>query len=194
VWVEDRDSIGESRAFAQNVLADECPPPTATFTTSLTGLNANLVCTTPDATTASWQFSDNTTGTGLTVNHTFPSTGMWIITLTVTNDCGTDVLIDTIYITSVGIENPESKRETFVFPNPADDQFTIQYTLTSPIENLGISIYNAGGQRVTALKDLPCMEGLNTAVMDCSGLAEGVYQCVLRTGKKIRSERFVIIR
>ncbi len=84
------------------------PPPTASFTYSCT----NLACafdasssTAGDGTITgyAWDFSDGTTGSGVSVSHTYASAGTYTTTLTVTNSGGaTDQEQMIVTVTSAG--------------------------------------------------------------------------------------------
>jgi len=75
------------------VVAPPNQPPTASFTSSVTGLTALLNgsgSSDSDGTVASyaWTFGDGTTGTGVSPSHTYTSDGTYQVTLTVTDDDG----------------------------------------------------------------------------------------------------------
>jgi PKD repeat protein len=68
-----------------------CQPPAARFSFTCAQLscsfNATASTTDPFASYA-WTFGDSTSGSGATVSHTFPATGVYTVTLTITNRDG----------------------------------------------------------------------------------------------------------
>lgn len=67
--------------------------PTASFTQSCTGLACDFDATGSSApggtiTSYAWQFGDGATGTGVSPSHDYPSTGNYLVTLTVTTAAG----------------------------------------------------------------------------------------------------------
>lgn len=76
-----------------------CPPTIASFTFTVNGLTASFdaSASTGNVTSYSWSFGDATTGTGATINHSYITGGSYIVTLVVTNACGsTDTIAQTI--------------------------------------------------------------------------------------------------
>jgi len=133
VWVEDRDIIGESRAFAQNVMADFCPPPLANFSYTISGLTVNFTSTAINVDTINWVFSDGGIANGNVVSHTFPSTGVFVICQEVGSDCGSDQYCDTITIVSIGIEQPDHAASFSIYPNPSHGQLSIDFKRTDAV-------------------------------------------------------------
>ncbi|MBO0879067.1 MAG: PKD domain-containing protein [Mycobacterium sp.] len=79
-------------------------PPVAAFTSSTTSLSASFDASgssDPDGTIVSyaWDFGDSSTGDGVTPNHTFPASGSYTVTLTVTdNDGSTDSISQVVSV------------------------------------------------------------------------------------------------
>ena len=75
-------------AFSGNILTSCSVPTTVTFTN-----------TSSNATTATWDFGDNTTDTAYNPSHTYTAPGTYNVTLNVSSACGTDNTVQTNYIT-----------------------------------------------------------------------------------------------
>lgn len=82
-------------------------PPTASFTTSTSGLTATFTDTSTDSdgtiASRSWSFGDSTTGSGSPVSHTYAAAGSYTVTLTVTDNAGaTSSTSQSVTVTSGG--------------------------------------------------------------------------------------------
>jgi PKD repeat protein len=62
--------------------------PAAGFTGSVSGLNIDFTNTTTNATSYSWNFGDGETSTSANPSHTYAEDGVYVVTLTATNGCG----------------------------------------------------------------------------------------------------------
>ncbi|MCF7553846.1 LamG domain-containing protein [Pseudonocardia sp. WMMC193] len=88
------DGAGATATATRSVtVAAANQPPTASFTAVVTDLRATFNATNstdPDGTITgyAWQFGDNTTGTGTSVEHTYATPGTYTATLTVTDNGG----------------------------------------------------------------------------------------------------------
>jgi PKD repeat protein len=72
--------------------------PGAAFSTSVVGANVEFTNTTTQASSYSWAFGDGTTNTGANPTHTYIADGIYTITLTAANNCGTAVSTATVVI------------------------------------------------------------------------------------------------
>ncbi|MEM1320161.1 MAG: PKD domain-containing protein [Bacteroidota bacterium] len=62
--------------------------PTASFTTQLSGANADFTNTSTNATSFSWDFGDGNGSTDVNPSHTYAGDGTYTVVLTATNECG----------------------------------------------------------------------------------------------------------
>lgn len=76
-----------------NTITVGCPIPAPNFTSAIVGIgpDVNFTNTTTLVTgqTYLWDFGDGNTSTQASPNHTFPTAGVYVVCLTVTNTCGT---------------------------------------------------------------------------------------------------------
>jgi len=92
-----------------------------------------------------WDFGDGTTSSEASPGHIFPSTGTWVVTLTVSTPYGCASSSEQIiHIVSVGTVSAQSM-QVQVAPNPATD-----YILVKAQGSVAVSLYNQSGQRVAA--------------------------------------------
>ena len=72
--------------------------PTADFTYTANGNEVAFMNTTSGVTTASWNFGDGTTSTLNSPSHTYAATGMYAVTLTATNACGSNSVTNSVTV------------------------------------------------------------------------------------------------
>lgn len=83
--------------------------------------------------------------------------------------------------TSIGVGDTEFEGEIAAFPNPANDQFALQFDLINASPNASIEIWNAQGQLVDAVR-LPSSRGIIYIGDDWS---PGFYVAKLRSGDTV---------
>jgi PKD repeat protein len=91
------NSAGSSTVTQQNFVT-VLAPPAAGFIPNINGSTVSLSNTSTNATSYSWNFGDGTTNTGANPTHTYIADGIYTITLTAANNCGTAVSTATVVI------------------------------------------------------------------------------------------------
>lgn len=125
------------------------PRPTANFSVNVNNLQ---VCVSNLSTFGSynWNFGDGTTSSAIQLCHTYVDTGTFVITLIVTNVCGTDTLKDTIRVerpNSIDDLGPDAYID--VFPNPAQDQLSVRVRQEAiQKKGYGVTLYNMQGKQM----------------------------------------------
>lgn len=76
-------------------------PPSAGFTVSTNVFVANFTNTTPNGTSYSWNFGDGGTSNQVNPSHTYSADGTYSVTLTATNNCGTNNFTQDVLVTSL---------------------------------------------------------------------------------------------
>ncbi len=100
------DNGGETDTVSHNVTTVANVKPTAAFTSSANDLAVSFNAGTSEDSDGTisgyaWKFGDNSTGTGVSPNHTYAAAGSYSVELTVTdNDGATDVLTKTVTVTA----------------------------------------------------------------------------------------------
>lgn len=145
------------------------------------GLTVNFASTTPDASTYFWDFGDGTTSFEENPVHTFPYAGAWNVTLTVTNECGSDISDAPV---SIQVDVDDQSLNTYnIYPNPADDFISIN---TNGSYKNNLVIYNLLGE-IIYTSEIHSAEKINT-----SDWAPGNYVGAIISGEKRSLKYFVI--
>jgi hypothetical protein len=92
-----------------------------------------------------------------------------------------------VYSTIMSIEDHVNNLN--VYPNPADDQVTVEYT--SAGNDATLSIFNLVGQEVI-IRNLNSMD--NTLTIDVSDLSEGIYFYAVREGNQVIETKKLVIK
>ncbi|HEV7990644.1 MAG TPA: PKD domain-containing protein [Gemmatimonadaceae bacterium] len=113
--------------------------PVARFTQTCTALSCAFDASTSTALAAAtygWNFGDNSTGTGKTVNHTYAAGGTYSVTLTVTDANGSNSVTKQVVVTNVTNQPPVARfssscpttRCAFDGSTSSDDVGIVKYT------------------------------------------------------------------
>ncbi len=133
--------------------------------------------------------------TGATVIASSTITTTYTVTGTNAQGCSSDTIIH-VYVTHTGIDEASIPLEDIIiYPNPAIDEFTIEFSTT---ENTSIDIYlfNKLGQTVRTVNEEKNNSGLkkHKYTFDTSTLDAGVYSIEIATEQGSVSRRLVLIK
>lgn len=131
-----------------------------------------------------WDFGDGTLDTGRTVTHIYSGDDSYAVSVSISNNCGTDIETKNIVYSSTGVNELESSAIR-VFPNPSNGLFMIE--TDGNIEGAILSVYDlAGKQIITDLR-------VNNQPMDLKGrLDTGYYILHIQTETKTYNQRLII--
>ncbi|MFK7783531.1 MAG: PKD domain-containing protein [Crocinitomicaceae bacterium] len=139
-------------AGSESVTIEELSAPVAGFTSSTsfaTGIFSST-STTSGTTTYDWDFGDGNSSTEENPVHAYSNTITYLVTLTVTNECGSSTFSDSVTLSTVGLDDLFLNGDVSVYPNPSKGAFTIDMTvlgssdITVQVENmLGAIVYES---------------------------------------------------
>lgn len=164
--------------------------PIASFTYTDVGLTITFTNTSTDADSYSWNFGDGTTSTAADPTHTFDTEGEYTITLTVTNECGTDVYTTVVQVTTA-IQEDIVFANTQVYPNPTSGIISVEMTLDNmyPVE---LCIKNLQGELILQ-KNIGIINHQKID-LNLSSLESGTYNLLITAGTKSCVRRLTILK
>jgi len=181
-----------------------------TFTESLQVVNTNFSWTIPEEPACTftdlffevegiqggdyhWQFGDGLTSNLESATHSFTSSGVYDISLTVTTAEGCSTTLEETLAVGicVGTENNDFTEQVSIYPNPAND--FIALSTGKPLEGtLLLKIYNLKGVLMKA--EQWSNQFGQPYILDVSQWSEGVYFITLQTGSQYVSKKMIVTR
>lgn len=150
-----------------------------------------------------------TTGADVTSNWTSPSASEWrkelvdlsaydgmsdvLIRFRATSGYGNNLFLDDVNIDmALGIDNNENALNLAVYPNPATDLVTIDFTSNSA-ENANVYVVNSLGEVVLNISSW-INTGNNSITLNTTDLGDGIYFLNIQTATGVINSTFVISR
>lgn len=180
-----------SNTATQNAYITVNALPTASYTPTVVAgnLTVSFNNTSTGGTSYAWTFGDGGTSTVMNPTHTYANPGTYQVVLTVTNSCGNQTFTQEVTVSTVGID-AAFFGNIRLFPNPANENFTIE------IENLSINqatlvLYNVYGQNIWEKSFAISGRDMKETV-DVSNLAAGTYLLEIRAaGRNAYNKLFI---
>jgi hypothetical protein len=124
--------------------------------------------------TYAWDFGDGTGDTGSgSKTHQYSQTGLFAVTVTLSNICSEITLTKELQVISLGISDLKNIQEAIhLFPNPAQDKVGLH--IEGGLRMKHVSIYNALGQQVFSSE----VQGSDLEIKTAT-FASGLYQVVV---------------
>lgn len=134
----------------------------------------------------SWNFGDGTTLTNTpgTVTHTFTTAGPKMVTVTLTNECGTETVVATVVVTSTASIATNEIEGLNVYPNPANERVIVE--LPTAAQGVG-SVYNTTGALVKTIENFTAKTEISV-----SDLTPGVYFLHVQSEEKTSIVKLVV--
>lgn len=175
------------------VQVDSTSPIAGVLAPVINGRNIKLEASATNSTSFSWTLGDQTVKTGQSVLHTYAADGIYPISLTVNNSCGSDVYYDTLYIGNVGINNLQaSALQCNVFPNPASgNSVMISLAGLQLMEEVTVQVVDVAGKSVMLPITFEYHPG-KPFELPVKDLASGVYVFQVKTLHSSISNKLII--
>ncbi|GJM34085.1 MAG: hypothetical protein DHS20C18_30860 [Saprospiraceae bacterium] len=143
-----------------------------------------------DNVTYTWNFGDETTGSGASVTHEYSVSGEYEVSLIVSNACGADTINQTVMVIIDGVEELVGLDVFQVFPNPNTGQFTLLIKGAGRPQ-LEIGLWNVLGQHLYSEK-LDFGSGTLRKPYDFSFLPSGVYYLQVGTANASIVQKLIV--
>lgn len=161
------ERISECGTTQDTIEIINIPDPVASFTSTSSYLTEIFTSTSTGATSWSWDFGDGNTSTMENPIHVYAWKGEYVVTLTVTGECGTSVFTDTVDLDVVGIDENEAL-DFNIYPNPTTGELNITFATT--VSNGTIQVIDATG-RLLMERNIQNSQ----LSLDLSGFENGMY-------------------
>jgi len=127
-----------------------------------------------------WDFGDGQTSTDQAPTHQYANNDAYLVTLTVTNNCGSSSATKIVNTLST---DELVANQLSMFPNPATDVITFENNGNAPFES--IVVYDLLGQ----IKEIKSIDGQMDCQLQLSNYSKGIYLVTIRLqdGKVVRS-------
>ncbi|HTO15829.1 MAG TPA: PKD domain-containing protein, partial [Edaphocola sp.] len=137
-----------------------------------------------------WDFGDGNTSTVVAPSHTYDSEGYYLVSLTVSNECGsndTSLLIHVDLVT--GVKAVNNNIDVEVYPVPAQNKLTIE-TLSNGLKIKSVSLFSTLGQELHVINQI----NNSKTDLDITTLPSGNYFLKIETDKGMTMRRFNIVK
>ena len=122
-------------------------------------------------------------------NHVYNTSGLFTVSLTVTNTCGSSTSSANIEVIVSDVNNLTKDWNVNVFPNPTSGQFTV--ALDGIFGDVELSITDVAGKQIRAWNYSNIATGWKTAI-DASELAKGIYILKVKSGDDVKNLKLAI--
>lgn len=125
--------------------------------------------------TYKWSFGDGDSATVGTIPHQFRANGTYIVSVTISNECGDTTLYTTVNVEGLNINNILKDEAIKVYPNPTTNIINVKMTNEAIIQK--IVVYNTLGQEMMSNE----INNRTEATINMNTLADGIYQMMILT-------------
>jgi PKD repeat protein len=164
--------------------------PDVDFSYQVAGQSVAFQNTTSGAQAYTWYFGDGATSTQTNPTHLYATSGQYTVKLVAENTCGFDSITKNISTVIISIEENELFRPS-VYPNPANEQFTVSLTSKENLENIRINLHSVDG-RLLFSESNSVQGNTFTRTFNTQHFAQGIYMLEL-VSDKARTSRLITI-
>ena len=161
----------------------------AGFTYTSNNLSFSFTNTSQEADTYLWNFGDALTSIQVNPIHIYSIPGIYTVTLTATNDCGSKTYTQIITITSPTKE-PSWLSSFQLAPNPGNGQFTVDMSGLAQ-ETLAFTLYGSTGQNLYS-EQVDFQTGALKKAFDFGNLPAAMYLLQIRGQGEVKYVRVVV--
>ena len=137
-----------------------------------------------------WDFGDGTTATGASPAHTYATQGTFVVTLTVTNECGSDTTTEAVVVVVNSLSDALDLQLLRVSPNPNDGRFLLE--IIGPPGRLPVELRLVDMLGRTLSRRVSGFEtGRLTQAFDES-MAAGMYLLQVRIGERSSVRKIIV--
>ena len=164
--------------------------PLADFTRTVSGEAVLFQNNSSFGDTYLWEFGDDSTSTEAAPVHIYNQPGDYDVTLTATNECGSNTVTITVSTITIGITSADEISFN-LYPNPATTELFL--SSSENIDEAVIEVISASGQLMHS-ENLNTIQANNRTRINVNGLAQGVYFLRLVSNTNQSVLRFDIIK
>lgn len=172
------------------VVGADTPVPTYTTTTSYVTAFFTNTTTGQGTMSYAWTFGDGNSSTAMNPTHVYTAAGSYLVTLTVTNECGTATFSDSVAVSTVGLEELGDGNSMSIYPNPNNGNFALSISLTENA-NVDLVVTNELGQKIYSSK-VGEIIGNTVETIELGAVEAGLYFVTILVNEKPYVSKFIV--
>lgn len=173
-------------AFTMATIYAEGGLPTPSFNHLISGTAVQFINTSMNGVDYAWNFGDGTTSTDISPIHQYAQHGIYTVTLSVTNTCGTVEFTQVISTLNIGV-NDSDPHSMLVYPNPSEGLLNLEWG--GAPTHVKVNVADLTGRVVHSASQNSVS---NKMVLDLHHLAKGTYLVTLFSGQNVAVARIEI--
>lgn len=161
------------------------PFPMPNFSYEINGLTVTFTNNSEFANSFTWSFGDGTTSDENNPTHTFPTQGVYEVTLNALNNFCGNAFSETIFVSPTATAEQEDNFGLKVYPNPFSENLTLEVNKLEDNKPLTVELRNTTG------KLLKSFAVTRTTTLPLSEYPAGVYYLLIRVEQQVFSKKVV---